>query len=82
MQNTAIFAQKSVQWPMETDRTLAISTLRSLIFHSRGEENRLRGILNGMPNFIVKLRTRSTLEKATQKRKALSKELARLVAEL
>jgi len=66
---------------MEPTRTIAISTLQKLIFLGRGEEKRLRAILAESPKFLVKMQTRSDLEKIVRKTKIQSEELERLQAD-
>ena len=71
----------SVQWSMDRGRTIAISTLQSLIYLDRGEENRLRAILADAPKFMLKMKVRADLDKCRRKIKLASEELARLQAE-
>ena len=65
---------------MEPQRTRAMAALQSLLFLGRGEERRLRAILAGAPQFIVKMRARTDLEKIVRMIKAQSEELEKLRA--
>ena len=71
-----------VQWSMDPGRTIAISTLQSLIYFDRGEENRLRAILADAPKFMLKMKVRADLEKCRRKIKLASEELERLQADV
>jgi len=61
-------------------RDLAASTLRSLLFIGRGEEKRLRGILADHPTFLVKMQTRSELEKVLKQLQVQLEEFEKLNA--
>jgi hypothetical protein len=65
---------------MEPGRTIAISTLQSLIFLGRGEEKRLRLILASGPAFVLRMKTRADLERCIRKTNLAMEELAALQA--
>jgi hypothetical protein len=54
---------------MDAGRTIAISTLQSLVFLDRGEEKRVRLILAAEPTFMLKMRTRSDPERCVRNTK-------------